>query len=334
MIKEKIKVNYIDKHINNHAYKKNHSRLDYKIIDFHYLELLTYEKIKELILDECVCYTSSSLKIQDLHHPNNNDNNQYMSSAMNSLDIFLERMANIIFLENRPFCYRDFLNFELNGKEHKYKHGTIRNVFSNLRKQNKIEFVYQTTQAFYTLTGVNRGKSITPNHGEDYLQQKQKGFLQFLNQLPMDKPAIHDIRLRFLVNGLWSILSSSPSNLISNKDLKDNKDITLTDIDLKDHIIKTTIHRTDTVSVTIACSHNPIPIDIIGLAKLTSGLARVEDRLQRLLTDYYSSSFSNCNDNDGNDDNSNEDNICNNNKIKKKFLSSIPAKYMVSSHLS
>jgi hypothetical protein len=111
------------------------------------------------------------------------------------------------------------------------------------------------------------------------IHHKQKGFLQFLQQLPIDKPTIHDIRLRFTVKGLWSILSSISSDLIKNKD------ITLNDIDLKDHVIKTTVHRTNTVSVIVTCSNIPIPIDIIGLAKLTSGLARVEDRLQRLLTD-------------------------------------------------
>jgi hypothetical protein len=70
--------------------------------------------------------------------------------------------------------------------------------------------------------------------------------------------------------------------------LASNRDITLHDIDLKDHIIKTTVHRTDTVSVSVACSGNPIPIDILGLAKLTSGLTRVEERLQRVMVDAHS----------------------------------------------
>jgi hypothetical protein len=108
----------------------------------------------------------------------------------------------------------------------------------------------------------------------------------------LDKPGIHDIRLRFSVKGIWSILSSSSSDLISNKDLKNNKYITLNGIDLKDHIIKITVHRTNIVSVIVACSDNPIPIDIMGLAKLTSGLTSAEERLQRLLIDYYTSSNS------------------------------------------
>ena len=208
---------------------------------------------------------------------------------MNSIDIFLERMANIIFIENRPFCYKDFLSFELNEKEYKYVHGTIRNNFSELKKQNKIELVYQSPEAFYTLKGIDVGKSITSNHGEDHLQYKQKNFLTFLNELPMDKPAIHDIRLKFSVRGLWNILSSSSSDLISNKDLQNNKDITLYDINLKDHTIKTTVHKTDAVSVIIACSNTPISLDTMGLAKLSSGLTRVEDRLQRFLIGHYTS---------------------------------------------
>ena len=92
----------------------------------------------------------------------------------------------------------------------------------------------------------------------------------------MDSQAIHNIRLRFEYKGLWLILSSSSTDLISNKDLKNNKDITLKDIDLKDHVIKTTIHKTNTVSVIVPCSTNPIPIDILGLAKRTSGLTRVD----------------------------------------------------------
>ena len=239
---------------------------------------------------------------------------------MNSIDIFLERMANIIFLENRPFCYKDFLSFELNGKEHRYTHGTIRNNFSTLKKQNSIEFVCQSPEAFYTLKGVNQGKSITPNHGEAYLHQKQKTFLTFLNQLPMDKPAIHDIRLRFSVRGLWDILSSlssSSTDLISNIDVKNNKDITLHDIDLKDHVIKTTIHKTDTVSVIIACSNTPIPLDTMGLAKLSSALTRVEDRLQRLLIDHYTSL------------NAGLVSECNN----RAHTINIPSKYSVPSHM-
>ena len=105
----------------------------------------------------------------------------------------------------------------------------------------------------------------------------------------MDKPAIHDIRLSFAFNHLWPILattiSTSSSPLIKNIDAHSNKDITLYDIDLGDHIVKTTIHNTGTVSVIVACTVNPIPIDMFGLVKLSSSLARVEDRLQLIVNE-------------------------------------------------
>ena len=37
----------------------------------------------------------------------------------------------------------------------------------------------------------------------------------------------------------------------------------------------------------VACSNNPIPIDHIGIAKLSSALTRVEERLQAVIDYYY-----------------------------------------------
>lgn len=68
--------------------------------------------------------------------------------------------------------------------------------------------------------------------------------------------------------------------------MKNNKDITLQDNDLGDNVIKTTVHITDTVSVIVGCSVLPISIDLFGLVRLFSSLARVEDRLQLLVNDY------------------------------------------------
>src|SRR3954463_6127500 len=107
----------------------------------------------------------------------------------------------------------------------------------------------------------------------------------------MDRPSIHDIRLSFTFKHLWSILSVSLSHLIEKKDLKYNFDIKLQDIELTDHVIKTTIHKTDIVSVIVACILNPIPVDMFGLVKLSSSLARVEDRLQILVDEYNSTSI-------------------------------------------
>ena len=62
--------------------------------------------------------------------------------------------------------------------------------------------------------------------------------------------------------------------MIKNIDVQSNKGITLHDIDLKDHVVKTTVHNTNTVSVIVACTHNPIPVDMFGLVKLSGSIAR------------------------------------------------------------
>src|SRR3954454_12538231 len=98
---------------------------------------------------------------------------------------------------------------------------------------------------------------IAGTFGYTHISSKQRTFLQFLREIPMDKPAIHDIRLSFSFKPLWSILSASSSSWIKNIDTQSNKDITLYDIDQGDHIIKTTVHKSDTVSVIVACTLTP-----------------------------------------------------------------------------
>jgi len=208
-----------------------------------------------------------------------------------TLESFLKRINDIVCIEKRPFSYLDFLSFSQNGIKYKFDHGTIRNYFSLLRKQGKIEHLYTTTVAFYTLTGIKVGKPITlyrAGVSNQSLNHKQHRFLQHIENLPMDEPGVHNIRLRFTAKGLWKIipLYSDSEHLIKNIDMKSNRDIVLYDLDFKDHVIKTTIHKTDTVEVIIACSENQISIDLLGLARLNSSLTRLEERLQRVIDEY------------------------------------------------
>jgi hypothetical protein len=62
-----------------------------------------------------------------------------------------------------------------------------------------------------------------------------------------------------------------------------SKDILLPTWRIKDLLIKATVHRTDTVSVVIGCSLNPIAMDISGLVRLTNALAIVRERLSTLI---------------------------------------------------
>jgi hypothetical protein len=93
---------------------------------------------------------------------------------MSSIDIFLERMAYFVYSKREPFSHADFLCFEHEGKEYNFKPGTIRNIFSKLRKGGKIELAYRSTPSFHTLAGVKFKKPITPNHGGRVLSHSGK----------------------------------------------------------------------------------------------------------------------------------------------------------------
>jgi hypothetical protein len=212
---------------------------------------------------------------------------------MSSETIIFDKMKEIVYNENRPFSYKDFLSFSLNGLHHSYNHGHIRNIFSALKKKGMIEFVCRSPQAFYTIKGVKFNNSMTPTYmtAIPNLTNTQKAFLKFLRIHQLEQPSIHDIRLSFICKNLRSILVSSNSDLIKNIDDRDNKDITLKKITLDDITLKITVHNTDRVTVAVACTDNPIPIDLIGVSRLSSALTTVKERLQRVIEDYGKSSF-------------------------------------------
>ena len=66
----------------------------------------------------------------------------------------------------------------------------------------EIELDYISGIAFYTLKGHKFGKQMTAYHMEGHLTSKQSTFLKCLREIPMDKPAIHDIRLNFTLKHL------------------------------------------------------------------------------------------------------------------------------------
>lgn len=45
-------------------------------------------------------------------------------------------MQKLVLLEKRPFCYRDFLDFEVDGRRYSITHGTFRNKICILRKMD------------------------------------------------------------------------------------------------------------------------------------------------------------------------------------------------------
>jgi hypothetical protein len=212
-----------------------------------------------------------------------------------SLELFMSKITEIVKGEGRAFSCKDLVSFDYGGIHYKFTHGTIRNYISKLGKAGKIKFAYRSIYAFYTLPGEKMGKNITLHHtGVNFNNQrrpissKQDRFIQFLLRIPMDKDSIHDIRLWFKVKGLWEVIQmySDYGYPIKNLILKSNMDIVLEDLDYGDHTIKTTIHKTDGVSISIACTFSPIPIDMLGLVKLSSSLVRVEEKLRRVVDEY------------------------------------------------
>jgi hypothetical protein len=162
------------------------------------------------------------------------------SSRMSELgDALMYRMSHLVFIEKRPFCYRDFLKFEIDGKVYRMKHGTFRNHVSKLMKAGKIEREYHSGLAFYTIKGVNFGKRnnksvvetmmmqpMTSNHTEvshchchhphnkenvvnDTVSYSTPPIYNIIKNLPLDKNSLHDIHMRFEVPNIWTVLSSS-----------------------------------------------------------------------------------------------------------------------------
>jgi hypothetical protein len=202
---------------------------------------------------------------------------------MSKLDDAMEQnMAYIVIHENRPFCYRDFLRWNDAEKEWGMKHKTFRNKISKLMKAGKAKFCYNSGRAFYTIEGYDFGKPVTPSHTVVH----NDPVYSMIQNLPADKQSIHNIRLRFSVAGIWTMLSNNPKFHKNHK----SQDIAIPTWNKNNALVRATIHKTDTVSVTIGCSLQPTALDGDGIIFLFNLLVRVEERLQALLdscrTDY------------------------------------------------
>jgi hypothetical protein len=226
-------------------------------------------------------------------------------------DAMQEHMAYLVFVEHTTFSYLDFLSFEVNGVEYKMSHGTFRNKISKLISIDKVELVCNSGLGFYSLKGiqVQKKKLMTPNHMGvyschccHYHQQENNraddvdtaiasslpSIYSLIQDLPLDKNSLHDIRLRFEIPDIYTIFSSSlkVSNIQQQQQLQlnsDSMDISLPTWNINGLNIKTTVHRTNTVSVIVGCSYIPIATDVGGVIRLTNALSKVEERLSRLV---------------------------------------------------
>jgi hypothetical protein len=199
-------------------------------------------------------------------------------------DIVMQRINEIVSNEHRPVSLLDFLpSFEVEGKVYNMKYGTLRNIFSNLRRTHQIQIEYKTKQTFYTLPGITFGRSkmMTPYHtGVLYSSSADNDSIyRLIQNLPLGRNALHDIHLGFNKEGIWSLLSATGSFKINSF----SKDIRLPLWEIRGLNINTTVHHSDTVSVVVGASYHPIAVDFNGIIRLSSALTSVEERLSNLI---------------------------------------------------
>jgi hypothetical protein len=203
----------------------------------------------------------------------------------NLSDIVMKKIKEIVSNEQRPVNFLDFFpSFEIEGKKYHVNYGTLRNILSSLRRTRQIQIDYKTKQTFYTLAGTRFGRSnmMTPYHtgvppSSSSSAYNNDSIYRLIQNLPLGRNALHDIHLRFNVKDIWSVLSTT------FKIASVSKDIRLPQWDIRGLSVKTTVHRTDTVSVAVGGSYHPIAVDFNGIIRLSNALTSVEERLSNFI---------------------------------------------------
>ncbi|MFZ0327110.1 MAG: hypothetical protein WBP64_21160 [Nitrososphaeraceae archaeon] len=83
--------------------------------------------------------------------------------------------------------------------------------------------------------------------------------VSFIDGLPADKHAYIIYVLNSGVDNIWTAIANNHPELRPNEV---SKDISLESIVTHGLTIKTTIHHTDAVSIIVACSLNPVAVDL------------------------------------------------------------------------
>ena len=195
-----------------------------------------------------------------------------------------QQMAYFVFVEHTNFCRGNFLRFEWEGKEYKPNYRTINNKFSEFSKKGIIEIDVKGNPSYYSLKGHKFGrKPMTLNHMGGITLSPNHPLYKMLQNIVWDKEGIHNIRLRLEVPDIYDIVSIRYRFTINpvSKDIevpypnKDNVQLVLR------------IHKTDTVSVAVSCTKQPITLDYCdnGIPRFFTILARCEGYLQCLTID-------------------------------------------------
>jgi hypothetical protein len=106
---------------------------------------------------------------------------------------------------------------------------------------------------------------------------------KIIKNLPFDRNALHDIRLRSRVEGIWNMFTIHSSNYQRFNPI--NKDILFKIFRIDQLIIRVTIHHTDTISIIIGCTSSPVAVDADGILRLTNALRIVRRNLLEVIID-------------------------------------------------
>jgi hypothetical protein len=102
-------------------------------------------------------------------------------------------------------------------------HGTFRNKISKLVMTGYAQLEYYSDPAFYSLKGVNFAKpkhAMTDNHAV-VSPVSSLSSVSFIDSLLADKHALHDIRYRFKIDNIWTVIASNHPELRPNEVSKD-----------------------------------------------------------------------------------------------------------------
>jgi hypothetical protein len=188
-------------------------------------------------------------------------------------DALLKWLKYINEIEYRLASYKDFEEFEVDGKLYKLKNSTLRNRFSVLKEEGRIERYFNSRASFFVIKGVRFGKQLTQHAMTEHSISQ---LCEIIQQLPETDEGIHDIHTSFQVQDIWTILAESKKLKVNEH----NKGILLPHFNIDGLKITANIHRTDTVTVTVACSKNPITTkidDANGVIRLAAALARTQE---------------------------------------------------------
>ena len=161
------------------------------------------------------------------------------------------------------------MTLKVEGKPCIVKYSTLRNKISVLKREGIIERYYNSKASFFVMKGIKFGK-----HKIHDLEVKKLS--QTIDSLPENNRGLHNMHFKFTVLDIWKIVSHSGKYKV----IQESSDIVLPPLVLNGMRIRANVHRTDTVTVTVACSNNPIATtidDSNGVIRLASALSRFKN---------------------------------------------------------